>query len=160
MDELKVIICLPPDSFICGTTVCSRNRIHETSQLICANRVPVIFGLQPSSNTLDPNSIQFCRALIGFQGVASLLLTLAVQAILLLRGPWYLFFSKFQTTNILFLVEALFQKQLRLQLILRTLYIGEIVATTVVISIAMPDIQYGAHCVVTYIPIKLSTTCL
>lgn len=160
MDEFEVLICLPPIPFLCSAAVCP-DWNPWLLQLIIINRVPVIFSLQPSSDSLDPTSIQFCRALVGFQGVASLMLTLAVQAILLLRGMWFILsMRKFDEHSFVFLVEALYQKKLRLQLVLRALYIGEIVATTVVIAIAMPEIRYGAHCVVTYIPIKFLTTCL
>lgn len=90
MDESEILVRLPPTPFLCSTAVCPNWNPWHLRLIIVINRVPVIFSLQPSSDSLDPTSIQFCRALIGFQGVASLMLTLAVQAILLLRGTWYI----------------------------------------------------------------------
>ncbi|KAF9465146.1 hypothetical protein BDZ94DRAFT_1320487 [Collybia nuda] len=100
-----------------------------------AQIIPVIISLQPSS--ADPSApviTRECLWINGFQGISSQLLTMAVQAILLLR------------------VEALYQRQKRLQFLLRALYIGEFISITVMLSIALPELQYELHCLVTYFP--------
>jgi hypothetical protein len=127
-------------------------------ELIYADSFPVIISLRPSSTSLAPTSIQDCHAIVGFQGAASQVLMMAVQAILLLRGV-----CDFRAGELIYVhspcfeVGALYQRKAFLQLTLRALYVAEIITMTVIFIIAMPQVEYGIHCVVTYFPPKYST---
>ncbi|KAF5374704.1 hypothetical protein D9615_008967 [Tricholomella constricta] len=95
---------------------------------------PVVLSLAPFSTSLLSHSARTCRVVVGFQGAASQVLMLGVQIVLLMR------------------VDALYYKHVKLRLVLRALYVAEVVEMCVVFVFAMPKIEYGLNCLVTYFP--------
>ncbi|KAF9464926.1 hypothetical protein BDZ94DRAFT_1255572 [Collybia nuda] len=106
---------------------------------IGAQMVPGVIAFLPSSvDLLAPISNRRCHWIIALQGASNQLLMMAVQIILLLR------------------VEALYQKEKLLQLLLRALYIGEFISMAVMFSLEMPKVQFGLQCVTTQFPINFA----
>ncbi|GLB37993.1 hypothetical protein LshimejAT787_0410440 [Lyophyllum shimeji] len=95
---------------------------------------PVILAFLPFSTRVGYHSLRTCRLVVGFQGAASQVLMLGVQIILIMR------------------VDALYYAQIKLRLLLRLLYLVEIVVTWVVFAFSMPKIEYGLNCLVTEFP--------
>lgn len=96
---------------------------------------PVILAFLPFSTSNVYHSVRTCRVVVGFQGVASQVLMMGVQIILIMR------------------VDALYYGHIKLRIFLRALYLVENVVTWVVFAFAMPKIEYGLNCLVTDFPL-------
>ncbi|KAF8898492.1 hypothetical protein BD779DRAFT_14059 [Infundibulicybe gibba] len=99
------------------------------SQTIAA---AIYFTLPPGPTA----NLSACRFLVLLQGIASQLLMVGVQVILILR------------------VQALYHEAIFLRHFLRILFLCEIIVMIVIITLTLPEIQFGAYCTATSFPVK------
>jgi len=97
-----------------------------------------------------------CCLVVGFQGLSSQILQMAVQILIILRSKsywdteivWFLIIA-------LLLVQALYNGHRVIKRLLSSLFVMEMTTMVVIFALKFNEVKYGPHCVVIGVPVAV-----